>query len=74
MYSFSVQLSLFFILGCACSWVGHKYKTKQSGKNTYFQTAPLYEDLQPSMPTSLLGDQESVTFEIKENIVYGPII
>ena len=65
--------TLFFILGCACGWVGHKYKTKRSDKNTHSQAAPLYEDLHPSKPTSMPREQEKGTFELKENIAYGPI-
>ena len=49
------------------------YKTKWSNKNTHPQGAPLYEDLQPSMPTSIPGEQEKATFELKENVAYGPI-
>ena len=52
---FIFSSTLFSILGCVCGWVGHKYKTKRSDKNTHshYQAAPLYEDLHPSMPTSM---------------------
>ena len=55
---FIFSSTLFFILGCVCGWVGHKYKTKWSDKNTHShcQAAPLYEDLQPSMPMSMPGE------------------
>ena len=55
---FIFSSTLFFILGCVCGWVGHKYKTKWSDKNTHShcQAAPLYEDLQPSMPMSVPGE------------------
>ena len=62
---------LIFIVGCACGWCGHKHKAKG---NTHSQAAPgpVYEDLQPS--TSMQGDpQEKATFELKENVAYGPI-
>ena len=70
---FIFSSTLFFILGCVCGWVGHKYKTKRSDKNTHShcQAAPLYEDLQPSMPMSVPGEQEKATFELKENVAYG---
>ena len=62
---------LIFIVGCGCGWFGHMHKTKG---NTHSQAAPgpVYEDLQPS--TSMQGDpQERATFELKENVAYGPI-
>ena len=63
--------TLFFLIGCACMWLyGHKYKIEGLDKNTHFQAALLYEDLQP--PTSMPGDQEK-TFEMNENVAYGPI-
>ena len=68
---FTFSSTLFFIIGCVCGWFGHKHKTKGSDKSTHSQPAPLYEDLQPA--TSLPGDQKKVTFELKENIAYGPI-
>ena len=64
---------VFFILGCASGWLGHKYKDNiraKSGKSTNTQPAPLYEDLQPSSSTS--RDQERA-FELKENVAYGPL-
>ena len=62
---------LIFIIGCACGWFGHKHKAKG---NTHSQAAPgpVYEDLQPS--TSMPGDpREKATFELKENVAYGPV-
>jgi hypothetical protein len=56
-------------MGCACGWVGHKYRTKGLDKITHSQAAPVYEDLQP--PASMPGDQ--TTFELKENVAYGPV-
>ena len=70
---FIFSSTLFFILGCACGCVGHKYKTKRSDKNVHSQAAPLYEDLQPSMPLSMPGDQETTNFELRKNVAYGPI-
>ena len=49
------------------------YKTKWSEKNTHSQAVPLYDDLHPSATMSMSGDQERVTFELKENVAYGPI-
>ena len=49
------------------------YKTKRSDKNTHSQAAPLYEDLRPSIPISIPGEQEKATFELKENVAYGPM-
>ena len=66
---FILSSILFFIIGCVCGWVGYKYRTKRSDKNTHSQA--LYEDLQP--PTSMSGDQEKTTFELKANIAYGPV-
>ena len=69
---FILSSILFFIIGCVCGWVGHKYKTcKKSDKTTHSRAAPLYEDLQP--PTSMSGDWEKTAFELKENIAYGPV-
>ena len=68
---FILSSTLFFIIGCVCGWVGHKYKAKKSDKSTHSQAVPLYEGLQP--PTSMSGDQERVAFELKENVAYGPI-
>ena len=62
---------LFFFIGCASGWFCHKYKTSRSDKGSHSQAAPVYEDLQPS--ASIPGDREKVTFELKENIAYGPI-
>ena len=62
---------LFFLIGYASGWFCHKYKTYWSDKSTHSQAAPVYEDLQPS--TSIPGDREKATFELKENIAYGPI-
>ena len=62
---------LIFIVGCACGWFGHKHKAKG---NTHSQAVPgpVYEDLQPSM--SMQGDpREKATFELKENVAYGPV-
>jgi hypothetical protein len=66
---------LIFIIGCACGWVGHKHRIKGLGKTISPQAAPgpLYEELQPpaSMPTGVA--QEKATFELKENVAYGPV-
>ena len=70
---FILSSTLFFILGCACGWVGHKHKTKWSDKNARSEAALLYENLQPSTSTSILGEQERATFELEENVAYGPI-
>ena len=64
--------TLFFFIGCGSGWFCHKYKTSRSGKGSHSQAAPVYEDLRPS--TSIPGDpREKATFELKENIAYGPI-
>ena len=68
---FIFSSTLFFIIGCVCGWVGHKYKTKKSDESTGSQAVPLYEDLHPSASTP--GDQEKVIFELKKNVAYGPI-
>ena len=68
---FIFSSTLFFILGCACSWVGHMYKTKQSDKNTHFWAAPLYEDLQPSMPTSARRPGECVLWPQRERCLWS---
>ena len=63
---------VFFVLGCASGWFGHKYKDNiqtRSEKNTNSQPAPLYEDLQL---TATSQDQEKA-FELKENVAYGPV-
>jgi hypothetical protein len=65
---FIFSSTLFFLIGCACGWVGHKYKTNRSDKSTPSQAAPVYEDLQPPVSTA-----ENRTFELNENIAYGPI-
>ena len=65
------SLVLIFIVGCACGWFGHKHKAKG---NTHSQATPgpIYEDLQPS--TSMPEDpREKATFELKENVAYGPV-
>ena len=62
---------LIFIVGCACGWFGHKHKAKGLDETTA-TPGPVYEDLQPS--TSMQGDpREKVTFELKENVAYGPV-
>ena len=68
---FILSSILFFFVGCASGWFCHKYKTCRSDKGSHSQAAPVYEDLQPS--TSTPGDRDKVTFELKENIAYGPI-
>ena len=65
---FILSSTLFFILGCACGWVGHKYKIKRSDKNARSQAAPLYEDLQPSTLMPIPEEQERASFELKENV------
>ena len=69
---FILSSSLFFIIGCVCGWFGHKHKSKGSDKNITSQAAPfsVYEDLQS---TSTPEDQQKATFELKENVAYGPI-
>jgi hypothetical protein len=63
---------LIFIIGCACGWVGHKHRIKELDKTTNPQAAPVYEELQSS--ASMPGDpQEKATFELKENVAYGPV-
>ena len=63
---------LIFIVGCACGWFGHKHKAKGLNENTTATPGPVYEDIQPS--TSMQGDpREKATFELKENVAYGPI-
>ena len=65
---------LIFIVGCACGWFGHKHKAKGLDESTDPQATPgpTYEDLQPS--TSMQGDPwEKATFELKENVAYGPV-
>ena len=72
--SIIVTAVIFFLLGSASGWFGHKYKSTtqaRSEKNTNTQPAPLYEDLRPS--TSMLEDQEKAVFELKENVAYGPV-
>jgi hypothetical protein len=65
---FIFSSTLFFLIGCICGWLGHKYKIKRSDKSTPSQAAPVYEDLQPPVSTA-----ENRTFELNENIAYGPI-
>ena len=62
---FILSSTLFIILSCACGWVGHTHKTERSDKNACFEGALLYEDFQPSTPTSNPGEQERATFELK---------
>ena len=67
---------LIFTIGCACGWFGQKHKAKGLNKNTHSHSqaapGPVYEDLQPS--TSIQGDPwEKATFELKENVAYGPV-
>ena len=69
--AFILSSILFFFIGCASGWFCHKYKINRSGKGSHSQAAPVYEDLQPS--TSIPGDREKATFELKENIAYSPI-
>ena len=68
---FIFSATLFFFIGCASGWFCHKYKTNRSDKGSHSQAAPVYEDLQLS--TSIPEDREKATFELKENIAYGPI-
>ena len=67
-----ISALVFFMLGCASGWFGHKYKITtqvKSDKNTGIQPAPLYEDLRPtSMPR-----EHKKAFELKENVAYGPV-
>ena len=73
MISSIIVAVVLFSLGCASGWFGHKYKDTiqaRSDKTSNSQPAPLYEDLQPSSSTS--QDQERA-FELKENVVYGPV-
>ena len=69
---FILSSTLFFLIGCVCDWFDHKRWSKGSDKNTTSQAAPfpVYEDLQS---TSTPEDQEKATFELKENVAYGPI-
>ena len=67
---------LIFIIGCVCGWFGHKHKAKGLDESTHSQATPwpgpVYEDLQSS--TSMPGDPwEKATFELKENVAYGPV-
>ena len=65
---------LIFTVGCACGWFGHKHKAKGLDESTHSQATPgpVYEDIQPS--TSMQGDpREKATFELKENVAYGPV-
>jgi hypothetical protein len=66
---------LIFIIGCACGWVGHKHTSKGLDKTTNPQAAPgpLYEELQLSTSMSAGIAQEKATFELKENVAYGPV-
>ena len=67
-----ISAIVFFLLGCACDWLGHKYRgTAKSDKNADFEPAPLYEDLQTTSVQSST-DQEKA-FQLKENVAYGPI-
>ena len=68
---FIFSSTLFFFIGCASGWFYHKYKTSRLDKGSHSQAAPVYEDLQPSI--SIPGDRDKVTFELKENVAYGPI-
>ena len=70
----STSLSLlFFLLGCACGWFGHQYRSTTQPKSTSCQPAPLYEDLHmQSTSISMPGEQEKA-FELKENVAYGPV-
>ena len=51
MVSSVIAAVVFFVLGCASGWFGHKYKDNiqtRSEKNTNSQPTPLYEDQQPT--------------------------
>ena len=63
---------VFFLLGCAGDWLGHKYKgtTSTRVRSDNAEPAPLYEDLQP---TSSTQEDQGKTFELRENVAYGPI-
>jgi hypothetical protein len=70
--AYILSSALIFIIGCACGWLGHKHRTKGLDKTTNPQAAPVYEELQSS--TSMPRDpQEKATFELKENVAYGPV-
>ena len=72
----SIILAVPFVLvGCACSWVGHRFKNTtqaRSDKNTgspQLQLAPVYEEVQPTFTSQ---DQETA-FQLNDNIAYGPL-
>ena len=72
MVSSVITAVVFFVLGCASGWFGHKYKDNiqaKSEKNNNTQPAPLYEDLQPKSTS----ENQERAFELKENIAYGPM-
>jgi hypothetical protein len=68
---------LIFIIGCGCGWVGHKHRIKgldETTTNPQDAPGPLYEELQ--LPASCMPagvTQEKVTFELNENVAYGPV-
>ena len=80
----AVSSIVFFSLGMACGWFGHKHKQshaskatsdpakKNAGRNEQSQLpqtpGPLYEELQLE---STLEHQNLI--ELKENVAYGPI-
>ena len=65
----------FLLVGFAIGWFGHSCKVSaqsRSQKNTctqQLQPAPFYEELQPNVST----ESQKKTFELKENVAYGPI-
>jgi lipopolysaccharide export LptBFGC system permease protein LptF len=70
-----ISAVVFFLLGCACGWLGHKYKgtinKTKSDKNANSEPAPLYEDLQSTSIQS--QTDQGKAFELKENVAYGPV-
>jgi hypothetical protein len=71
-----ISAVVFFLLGCACGWLGHKYRgtitsKAKSDKNVISEPAPLYEDLQITSIQS--PTDQGKAFELKENVAYGPV-
>ena len=63
--------TLFCFIGSICGWVGHKHKaSKGIGSINDSQSAPLYEDVQPSFPD--VAENQERELKLEENVAYGP--
>lgn len=60
---FAISSTVFFIIGYLCRYYRH---CKRSGQTPSTPAIPVYEDVLPQINTNQ-------SFELKENIAYGPI-